>query len=25
MVFLTWLVPIAVFAFFAFLAKPKNE
>jgi hypothetical protein len=25
MVFLTWFVPIAVFAFFAFLAKPKNE
>ena len=25
MVFLTWLVPIAVFAFFAFLAKPKKE
>jgi len=25
MVFLTWFVPIAVLAFFAFLAKPKNE
>jgi hypothetical protein len=25
LVFLTWFVPIAVFAFFAFLAKPKNE
>jgi putative exporter of polyketide antibiotics len=25
MVFLTWLVPIAVFAFFMFLGKPKKE
>ncbi len=25
MVFLTWLVPIAVLAFFAFLARPKRE
>jgi hypothetical protein len=24
LVFLTWLVPVAVFAFFAFLAKPKK-
>ena len=24
LVFLTWLAPIAVFAFFAFLAKPKS-
>jgi hypothetical protein len=25
MVFLTWLVPIAVFAFFALLARPGKE
>ena len=25
LVFLTWLVPIAVFAFFAFLARPRKE
>jgi hypothetical protein len=25
LVFLTWLVPIAVFAFFAFLARPKKS
>jgi hypothetical protein len=24
-VFLTWLIPIAVFAFFAFLSTPKKE
>ena len=25
MVFLTWFIPIAVFAFFAFLARPRKE
>lgn len=24
LVFLTWLIPVAVFAFFAFLARPKK-
>ncbi len=25
LVFLTWFIPVAVFAFFAFLAKPKKS